>query len=106
MRLRKRIKKLENITSCRYSELYDEINTIKRQLECASKTGHEFEYADHDVAETWEGEYFDRYFFRCKCGVKIAKRENELTPTERKALISLGIITENKKGELRCQKKK
>lgn len=70
------------------NKLKNQITDLKQEI-CGLKTGHEFEY---------KGDIGPQHMFTCKlCGYLVLKVENELTPTERKALQTLGILNEPKK---------
>ena len=64
-------------------ELKTQITNLKQEI-CGLKTGHKFIFQEH-------GECV--FAFQCKlCGKCDVKWENELTPVERKALRTLGIL--------------
>lgn len=65
-----------------------QITDLKQEV-CGLKTGHKFEY---------KGDVGPQHMFICKlCSYLVLKIENQLTPIERKALQTLGILNEPKK---------
>ncbi len=77
-------------------ELAYKVNTLKNQSQCAANGGHRLRYSSYGGPVMFD--YAEQFFFKCeRCNLLVELRRGEVTSEQKKALVTLGVIKEEKK---------
>lgn len=88
------------------NKLYQEISCLKENIQelkesvCKLETGHKYTFLGKNPEWIWEVMSYSlesTFVFKCQlCNKRILKQEQDLTKSERRALVALGLLREEK----------